>query len=178
MAEQRPVVLYIAMSVDGFIADKEGGVGWLAEFEAQGDNGYSDFLVTVDTVIMGRTTYEQLLSFHIPWPYEGKRVYVFTNKEAPQDRKVQFVSGDVRSLVEKERRLPGSGIWIMGGAQLVNEFLREGLVDEFQIAIIPVLLGDGVRLFARGNPMTALELKKTEQFGRLILLQFVKRTRG
>lgn len=127
------VTLFIAMSVDGYIADANGGVSWLAEFEAAADDDHHDdyaaFFENVDCLVMGATTYEQILSFD-GWPYEDKPTYVFTHRDLPAatdavefvDRPVAAASTDL-----KERY---SHIWLVGGAQLTRAFLGEQEIDE------------------------------------------------
>jgi len=138
------------MSLDGFIADRNGSVDWLPEGE--GDFGYSDFYETIDTLIMGRTTYDQILSFGIEWPYAGKKCYVFTNRDHPSDPNTEFLTGDILSFVHNLKSKPGKNIWLVGGAALANTFMEYSLIDEYWVTVIPVILGDGVRLFRDGNP--------------------------
>lgn len=155
------VTLYIAMSVDGYIADANGGVSWLAEFEVAADDDHHDdyaaFFENVDCLVMGATTYEQILSFD-GWSYEDKPTYVFTHRDLPAatdavefvDRPVAAASTDL-----KERY---SHIWLVGGAQLTRAFLGEQEIDEFRLSIVPVLLGGGVSLFGGEYETQQLEL--------------------
>lgn len=170
MASERSLILYIAMSLDGFIAERNGSVDWLPERE--GDFGYSDFYKTIDTLIMGRTTYDQILSFGIEWPYAGKKCYVFTNRDHPCDPNTEFLTGDILSFVHNLKSKPGKNIWLVGGAALANTFMEYFLIDEYWVAVIPVILGDGVRLFRDGNHSVRLSLKKLEQYGEVIVLQY------
>ncbi len=170
MTLKRRVILYIAMSLDGYIADSKGGVDWLSVFE--GDYGYSAFYDTIDTLIMGRTTYHQILSFGVAWPYPGKKCYVFTRRDHPADPNVTFIGGEIPPVIEDMKSKPGKHIWLVGGAALANSFMHHSLIDEFWIAVIPVILGDGVRLFQAGNPRETLRLQRQEQFGDVIILQY------
>lgn len=137
------VVLYIAMSLDGFIADAEGAVHWLAPFESA-EYGYDDFVGGVDSLIMGRATYDQVQGFG-SWPYAGKRVVVMTSRPLPNAPRgvTPWLGDDVGQLVAE---LPGP-IWLVGGAKAVRPFLSAGLVERMQLFVMPCLLGQGIRLF-------------------------------
>ena len=148
------VVLYIAASLDGFIADDDGGVDWLAEDRFKDgvapdeDYGYAKFYDGVELVIMGRKTYDQILGFG-KWPYSGKHNAVFT-QHPPQENPhgVEFVSGNVRTHVERWKRDHSGKLWLMGGGELNSAFRREQLVDRTILTWIPVYLGSGRRLFS------------------------------
>lgn len=146
----RTVTLYIAMRLDGFIADRHGGVDWLYGNNPNDNGGsYESFAAGVDTVIMGRRTYDQItaeLSVG-SWPYEGMDCYVLTHRPAAPAPGVTFTDETPAALIARLRALPGRGIWICGGAATAMQFVRAGLVDEYRISVIPALLGEGVRLF-------------------------------
>ena len=172
MKQQRQMILYIAMSLDGYIADVDGGIDWLYEVEGEGDNGYFAFYETVDTIIMGRTTYDQILTFDCEWPYSGKKCYVFTNREHAPDSNVEFVTGDIPGFMSDLKSQSGSNIWLLGGAELIDGFMKERLVDEFVIAVIPMILGRGIPLFKCGNPKLNLILREMTQFNDIVLLHY------
>lgn len=174
MKQQSKTILYIAMSLDGYIADIKGGIDWLSEFEGEGDFGYSEFYDTVDTILMGRTTYEQILTFDCDWPYSGKKCYVFTNHSHAPDKNVEFIHGDIPEFMNNLRVQPGSNIWLLGGAGLIDSFMKEELIDEFVISVIPIILGDGISLFKGGNPKTKLILQEVTQFKELVQLHYRK----
>jgi dihydrofolate reductase len=158
------------MSLDGYIADSKGGVDWLSAFE--GDYGYSAFYDTIDTLIMGWTTYDQIRSFGVAWPYPGKKCCVFTTRDHPSDPNVTFIGGEISPVIEDMKLKPGKDIWLVGGAALANTFIHHSLIDEFWITVIPLLLGDGVPLFHTGNPRGTLRFLRQEQFGDVIVLQY------
>ncbi|MDW5563168.1 MAG: dihydrofolate reductase family protein [Methanomassiliicoccus sp.] len=157
----RHVVLYLAVSLDGHVARRDGSVDWLPT-EGPEDHGYAQFLSTVDTVVMGRTTYEQLLTFG-PYPYRGMEGYVFTSRRRGQDANVRFVSGAVKTFASELRSAPGKDIWLVGGARLAQSFLAAGEVDRVIITVVPRLLGEGIPLFGRG-PERPLRLVSCETF--------------
>lgn len=147
------IILYIAQSLDGFIATKDGSVAWLDKYNSLGDDyGYKEFVASVDTVVMGNTTYKQVLGFG-EWPYHSLKSYVFAHKQE-KDKNVTFVSGDISEFV---KGLPADAIvWLMGGAHLINEFQKEGLIDEMILFVMPTILGSGIRLFADDNVQSQL----------------------
>ncbi len=154
------VTLYIATSVDGYIADAEGKIEWLSEFPSTDDLGFSEFFETVDCLVMGSTTYEQVLGFG-EWPYGEKPTYVFTSQErSPATNEVTFVNDAVaqKTAALKEQF---DHIWLVGGASLTESFLNEQQVDTLQLTQLPVLLGEGIPLFAGGYDRQRLELNDT-----------------
>lgn len=172
---ERKTVLYIAVSLDGMIAKEDGSIDWLDEFEGEGDNGYSDFYQTVDTVILGRSTYEHVKVLTPVFPYQDKTCYVFTGSpDSYQDEHVTFINEGARAFTACLKQEKGSNIWIAGGAELVNDFMKEDAIDEFIITVIPVVLGSGIPLFHELTNETKLRLKGTKQFGQAVQLHYVR----
>lgn len=148
----RKVILYIASSVDGYIARKNGDVDWLSIVEAENeDYGYKAFYQTIDTVLIGRKTYEQVLTFG-DFPYRQKACYVFSSKSQTNTDDVQFVDGDIVSLVNDMKNKAGKDIWLVGGSKLIESFMSYDLIDEYIISVIPMILGEGIPLFENCNP--------------------------
>ena len=145
------VILYIAMSLDGFIARSNGAIDWLSPFENKNeDYGYAEFYKNIGAVIMGNNTYKQTLSFP-EFPFKGKNCFVFTrNPIKAKDEHVAFVNTEVKGFIKHLRVKGKKNIWLVGGAAMVAEFLKCDAIDEFIISVIPVLLGEGIPLF-RGN---------------------------
>lgn len=163
--ETRKVIVYIAMSIDGYIARPDGDISWLSSVEVPGeDYGYSNFINTIDTVILGRKTYEKVLSFGIPFPHSNKHCYVITHTPKPSERSIEFYTGNIPALVTKLKSGQGKNIFVDGGAQVINEFMKHHLVDEFIISIIPVFLGSGIRLFNDGRPEISMKLISSQSF--------------
>lgn len=155
------VRLYIAMSLDGFIADPQGGIGWLEDVpsDAGEDYGYASFFDSIGSLVMGRRTYEQVLTFG-GWPYDGKPTYVFTRtltEAASPDTAI--IASDVREGVRRIVRETPGDVWLVGGADLVASFRTCDLIDEYLLFVMPVLLGDGIPLF-RASPRTS-KLRRT-----------------
>ncbi|MCS7464723.1 dihydrofolate reductase family protein [Paenibacillus doosanensis] len=121
----------------------------------------------IDTVIMGRATCDQLESLSKQFPYPDQRCYVFTRSLAPEDPNVEFVREDVSSFVAKLKRQQGKSIWPVGGAGLADDFLQAGLIDEFIVSTVPVLLGKGIPLFHSPVPELSLEFKDVRRHGQI-----------
>ncbi len=159
----RRITLYIAMSLDWFIAKENGSVDWLDKFNSPNDDyWYKAFLDSVNTVIMWNTTYKQILSFG-EFPYKNKNCYVFA-KEISEDKNVKFVNWDVRKFIENLDLRFNKNIWLVGGADIVNQFLRYNLIDEFIIFIMPIILWEGIRLFDKDNKELSLVVKNTKSY--------------
>jgi dihydrofolate reductase len=176
MQEPRKVILYIAMSIDGYIADKEDDLSFLSLVEKEGeDYGYSEFIKTVDTVIMGRKTYDKVLSFGIHFPHSDKKTYILTRTPRASIGNTEFYTKDISTLIHAIKAEKGKHIFIDGGAQLVSLLMKEKLIDEFVISIIPIILGDGIALFKSQSPEITLELKSAIHFDSgLVQLKYFK----
>ncbi len=162
---QRKVVLYIATSLDGFIAQPNDELDFLSIVEQEGqDYGYADFIKTVDTVIVGRKTYDKVISMGFDFPHADKDAYIITRTPRPNISSVKFYTGDIKLLIDKLKSENGKNIFCDGGAEIVNELLKHNLIDEFIISIIPILVGNGTKLFNDSRPELKLELISTKQF--------------
>ena len=161
----RPRVrLYVAASLDGFIADASGGVGWLRPYETQ-DVGFDAFLAEIGVIVSGRRTYDQTQGFET-WPYPGKRMVVLTHRplESNPPPGVEAFSGDIGALMDTLKRQSQGDIWLLGGAMVAHDFLERGLVDRIELYIVPVLLGEGIRLFAPIDRMRTLAFSEARSF--------------
>jgi dihydrofolate reductase len=154
----RDVLLNLTVSLDGFIADASGGVGWLLPPPIDVPVEYTDLIGSVDTLIMGRLTYETSLALDGGLEmFDGKRVYVFTSSpDLLSTADVTFVCGDPVGFVERLKAEDGGTIWLYGGGRLATALSDAGLVDEYLIAIQPILLGDGVPLWRSPHGVTLL----------------------
>lgn len=165
MTTNRKVILYIAISLDGYIAKPNDDLRFLSIVEQEGqDYGYTDFVKTVDTVILGRKTYDWVMTQVPEFPYADKNTFIITRTKRQSIGKINFYSGKLRDLISKLKTEQGENIFIVGGAEIVNELLKENLIDEFIISIIPILVGNGTKLFKDGRPEQILELVSTKQF--------------
>ncbi|HYL35418.1 MAG TPA: dihydrofolate reductase family protein [Bryobacteraceae bacterium] len=150
-ARRSTVTLHVVSSLDGVIAKKDNSVSWMDSsgdvYEKGVSDGNADNDVTsIDCFVLGSRTYEHALQ--LGWPYGDTPTVVITNRELPSTRNsVEFYSGDLKKLVDEILAPRYGNIWLVGGAMLCRSFLRLDLVDEIRLAIVPVLLGDGLRLF-------------------------------
>lgn len=164
----RKIILFIASSLDGYIARENGKIDWLPENTA---SGYDDFIKSIDTVIMGKKTYDQVLTFG-DYPYKDKKSYVFTrNNEYSKNENTEFVH-DADKLVKDILSDSGTNIWLIGGAEIISTFVNLGFVDEIIISIIPVVLGKGIPLFKNIEKEVKLELIKTTDYDALVELHY------
>lgn len=153
------VVLYIASSLDGYIATVDGGVEWLSAVELEGeDYGYQAFFDSIDALVMGSRTYEQILGFG-EWPYGNKPCWVLSsralNSVVPS---VQITAETVDGLLAALATQGLKRIWLVGGSALIGAFERAGSIDEYIVSVVPRLLGDGLPLFVPCGRSRALEL--------------------
>ena len=163
-AAARKIVVYVATSADGFIARPDGDVAWLDRPRPPGNYGMGAFYKTIDTVLMGRKTYELALKFGQE-AYAGKKNYVFSRTlSTGAGSKVEVVSGDVGEFARRLRAVPGKDAWLVGGAGLTAAFLDTGQVDAFIIHVIPVLIGEGIPLVQPRHRSVPLKLESTRSY--------------
>jgi dihydrofolate reductase len=167
----RKIIVYIATSADGYIARPDGDVEWLNRRPHTVDYGMREFYPTIDTILWGRKTYDWLLNYY---KKRGKTKGLFDTKltnlvfsRKPPRRKapgVQFVSEPVKTFAKRLRAMPGKHIWMMGGGELIASFLDAGEIDEFDIHVIPVFIGEGIPLMARRHRDVALRLRSSKKY--------------
>ena len=160
---RRKIIAYLAMSADGYIARPDGDVKWLDRPKGSGDYGMSDFFQTIDTVILGRKTYELGLSWG-QTSYPGKKNYVFTRSSPASVKNIEFVTENVAGFAERMKKEKGKDIWLVGGADLNGSFLDAGAIDEFIIHVIPTLIGDGIPLIPRQHRHVELDLLSSHAY--------------
>ncbi|MDO5345874.1 MAG: dihydrofolate reductase family protein [Lachnospiraceae bacterium] len=175
----RKVTLFIAMSLDGYIADYQGKVDWL---EGQGDDtenidSYSEFVKEVDTVVMGWNTYNQIVTELSPdeWIYNELTTYVITHRECISSERINFIDTDPVELVKRLRAENGKGIWICGGANVIQQLVNKNMIDCYYITVIPTILGTGIRLFKDSKKEIKLKLLKTQCYDGMTDLIYVRR---
>lgn len=168
---QKKVVLFIAASLDGFIAKEDGNIDWLTRYESKNeDYGFKSMFARIGTVIVGGNTYRQVKD-----DYQGKPAYVFSRKKATHTpANIHFVHGDVKKILKS---IPSKGkpIWLVGGGELVQQFLQADLIDEFIITFVPILLGKGIPLFHAHHSPTQLKLTQSKKYpSGLVQLHYVR----
>ena len=166
------ITYLVAASLDGYIADADGGVDWLPQGNAD-DYGYAEFYAGVEAMAMGRRTYDQVLGFG-RWPYAGKPTYVFTTSP-PDDNPhgVEFVCADATDFAANVAAQHSGTVWLAGGGRLAEQFRSAGLIEEYLIYVIPIILGHGVPLFGGDAPPTTLRLEEARTFaGGAVMLRY------
>lgn len=162
----RKVVLYIAMSLDGYIADQNGKIEWLKGHSDNEENidTYSAFIKNVDSVVMGWNTYHQIITELSPneWVYKDLTSYILTHRPLPSEKNIKFVHDNPCGIVEKLKTEHGKTIWICGGGNIIQPLIQNGLIDEYYISIIPTLLGNGIRLFEKFPKEMPLKLIRSQ----------------
>jgi len=163
--QMRKVILYISMSLDGYIARPNGDISFLSSMENKNqDYGYAEFNKTVDTVIVGRKSYDKVLSMGFKYPHTDKEVFIISKTQHGNSGAFKYYSGSLKTLIADLKSKSGKNIYCDGGSLIVNELLNDDLIDEFIISVIPIILGDGIKLFNRGRPEVLLLLINCEKY--------------
>lgn len=172
----RKIILNLAMSIDGYIADVDGGFEWIV---GDGDSSlntnnkwdFSKFLENIDVVVMGKTCYDS--NFHND--YKNKKVYVATSKELEDYDNIHFINGDIVKVIEEERQKEGKDIYLFGGGIVIDNFIKADVIDEYIIGVIPTILGKGIPLFPGNNPKIDLHLEEYFVEDGIMIMRYSKR---
>ncbi|ABA23919.1 bifunctional deaminase-reductase-like protein [Trichormus variabilis ATCC 29413] len=158
----RKIILFIASSLDGYIARDSGDIDWL--FTDQ-DYGYTEFIAQIDTLIMGNKTYQQILTFG-EYPYQDQEVFVFSKTYSGETNNgAKYINSDWEDFIKTLRTSNGRDIWLVGGAQLIHFFLKHGFIDELILSIHPIILGSGIPLILKDPTIeTKLQLQDVKSF--------------
>jgi len=157
----RKIIYFVATSLDGYIASKDGSVDWLF---TDGDYGTNAFMKSIDTILMGRKTYNKAKEYGFSY-FKGKQIYVFTkSKKLKAVKEVEIIDVDAISFTKKMKREKGKNIWLMGGGELASSFLKKNLIDEYSLFIHPIILGEGIPLFKNVPKISSLKLKSFKKF--------------
>lgn len=162
------IKLYIASSIDGYIARENHSLDWLHALPNPEnlDYGYNDFINGIDTVILGRKTYDEIMGFGVEWPYGNCNTYIVTNDKNynPQTSKTFLLNDISKKSVDQIKWESEKDIWIVGGGKLISQLLNLEVIDEMYICIIPIILGSGIPLFPNKPKETKFRLVKTEDY--------------
>jgi dihydrofolate reductase len=171
MKAPRKIIVYIATSADGYIARPDGDVEWLNRMPSTADYGMRAFYRTIDTILWGRKTYDWALDYDKQNGNKGgvfdTRLanYAFSRRPPKQETPgVKFVSEPVKKFAQRLRATPGKHIWMMGGGELIASFLDAGEIDEFDIHVIPTLIGEGIPLIAPRHRDVPLHLRSVRKY--------------
>ncbi len=172
-------ILYIAMSLDGYIATNSDDVSWLSGDGSEKENmgSYDEFIESVSDIIMGYQTYNIIDTKLSPneWVYKGKNCYVLTNKTLQSNEKATFTNKDIKELINSIKENSTKNIWICGGGNIASQFIEKDLIDEYYITIIPTILGSGVKLFNHITNEKKLKLQKINRYNGIVDLVYTKR---
>jgi len=166
VSNRRRVIVHIAASADGYIAGPDGDIEWLTSRpKPAGFYGINAFMKSIDTMLLGRKTYEAGLRMGAKFDSKDRTI-VFSRHAPPAEvpSGVEFVTGAIGPFVSRLREEPGKDIWLMGGGELIASFLDEQAIDEFVVSVVPVFIGDGIPLIARGHRHAPLDLQSVERF--------------
>lgn len=145
-------ILYIAASLDGYIARPDGDLSWLTSFPnpENEDFGYNDLLDEIEAIIMGRVTYESLINMEIEWPYSGYKTYVVSNNKSQQitTANTYLINNDLNNFITEIRNNSNKDIWIVGGGKLICRLMNYDQIDRIILTIVPMILGSGIPLFS------------------------------
>lgn len=158
-------IAYLAVSADGLIADRHGQVGWLERFGGAADFGFDEFIAHVDALLMGRRTFDQITAFGGAWPYGARPTLVLTHRPLPPNAPASVRGAGEEDVTQALLGAPGR-IWIVGGGETLAFCLRRGLVDELQLFVMPVLLGEGAPLTGRLHKSVGLTLVRSDTLAR------------
>lgn len=172
----RRIIMNLAMSLDGFIANEDGSFEWIKGYEDNSldtDNQYNYELLLeeIDIVVMGKRCYEQ--DMHLE--FEDKTVYVATHSTISDYDNIKFCGTDIVDVIKKEQLNPGGDILLFGGGQLINTFLKAECIDEYIIGLIPIILGEGRPLFYGGHSPVELDLVEYIIDKGIVILRYVNR---
>ncbi|WP_066872042.1 dihydrofolate reductase family protein [Clostridium mediterraneense] len=173
---KRKIILNLAMSIDGYIATDDGGYDWIV---GDGDNklntdnkfDFREFLENIDIVVMGKNCYDQDMHKE----FKDKKVYIVTSKDIKDYDNIHFVKDDICEVIKREVEKEGKDIFLFGGGVLIDSFIKENIIDEYIIGIIPTILGKGRPLFFEGNPMINLHLDEYSVGEGITILKYSKR---
>lgn len=164
----RKIKLYIAVSMDGYIADINGELDWLTDYpiNKEFNYGYDNFYQSVDTVIMGGKTFRDILNMDVNYPYRDKHSYIIsrTNGFPTTLKDINFISKDIMDSIFALKGKEGKDIWLVGGGQVLSLFMESKLVDEMILTYIPKILGDGIPLFPKMKNESKWKLTKSQSY--------------
>lgn len=149
----KKIKLYIATSLDGYIARPDGNLDWLFKYPMPTgtEYGYKDLIDSIDVMVMGGRTYREILKIDSIWPYKDKKTYIVSRHTTETQENIEFVTQNIISKITELKNEQGRDIWLVGGGELISILLNAGLVDELQISYIPIILGAGIPLLPN-NP--------------------------
>jgi dihydrofolate reductase len=168
----KKIILYISTSLDGRIAEPDGGLDWLTEFpnSEKTDYGYKDLLASVDTIIMGGRTYREMLNMDVILPYPKQITHVVSHTNWGEKDNIKFITKNIIETISELCNQKGKDIWLVGGGELISMLLAADLIDEMQICYFPVILGKGILLFPEQSKESKWELTSNKTYNSGVLM--------
>lgn len=169
------IILNLAVSLDGYIADKDGGYDWIvgdgnSTLNTENKWSHDKFLENIDVVVMGKKCFDQDMHEE----YQDKEVYIATSKEIEDFENYHFINGDIVKEIEKLKN-KGKNIYLFGGGILIDSFVKADVIDEYVIGIIPTILGKGIKLFYDNNTKIDLKLEYYAVEYGIVIMKYSKR---
>lgn len=162
------LILYIASSLDGYIARPDGSIDWLTSLPnpSSEDYGYTELLARISTIVMGRKTYDDIIGFDMEWPYSGLTTFVVSSDKSwmPRSPESYLLQGEVKQALQKLKSDAEKDVWLVGGATLITAALRHKLLDTMIIAVIPTIIGAGIPLFSGDTGESKWALTEVKSF--------------
>lgn len=168
------LILYIAVSLDGYIADQEGKYAFLNDYSDPSVFDFDRFIQQIGTLIMGRKTYQQMLDTGEPWNYPNHLSYVYTTEIQPNHDNIRFTNLEPEKLLNQITSASDKDIWLFGGSQIIKMFLDKDLIDEYWIYYVPEILGDGIPLF-QNSILGKLKVISTKQFDNIVEMKLASK---
>lgn len=167
----KKIILYIAASIDGRIAEPDGGIEWLSEFPIteEMNYGYKDFFASIDTIVMGGRSWCEMSNMDAMGAYADKAVYVVSHHNWSEKENIKFITENIIECIAALRNEQGKDIWLFGGGELISMLLAANLIDEMQISYIPIILGKGIPLFPEQPKESKWEIRGTKVYDSGIL---------
>lgn len=167
----KKIILYIATSIDGRIAEPDGGIEWLSEFPItkEMNYGYKEFMTSIDTIIMGGRSWREMSNMDAMGAYADKTVYVVSHHNWGDKDNLNFITENITEKISALRNAQGKDIWLFGGGELISMLMNANLVDQMQIAYIPVILGEGIPLFPKQSISSQWKLANSLQYDNGVL---------
>jgi dihydrofolate reductase len=174
---KRKIILFIAMSLDGYIADDQDQLEFLDAYNDVDINkkNYEDLMQKVDSLIIGRKTFDVISKLVDKWPYENHHTYVITTRPQKNEKNIAFVNEDLESFLESIDDKSTKDIWLVGGGMLASSFMEKGYIDEYQITVIPKILGSGKKLFNPLTNMIDLKLMNVQHEDQIVHLTYIRK---
>jgi dihydrofolate reductase len=181
MSKKRKLILNLAVSLDGYIADMDGGFAWIKGDDDKSNDtkkafDFEEFSNGIDTLVMGRKAYEDCPKETLGM-FKDKKIYVATSKKLESEFKnIEFIHEGIYDKVLDLRDKEGKDVWIWGGAGLADSFIKGDVIDEYVIGIIPIILGSGRPLFLEENPTIELHMDECTSQEGVVILRYSKRS--